>query len=63
VGYSALLKDNDAISPERLQKIKKQAIRIGDITRRLSNITQYPTKRYPGDTRIVDIQSSGNDPG
>jgi PAS domain S-box-containing protein len=61
LGYSTLFEDNEAISPEDLQKIKKQAIRIGDITRRLSNITRYKTVEYPGDTRIIDIWGSGPD--
>jgi PAS domain S-box-containing protein len=61
LGYSTLFEDNEAISPEDLQKIKKQAIRIGDITRRLSNITRYKTLEYPGDTRIIDIWGSGAD--
>jgi PAS domain S-box-containing protein len=61
LGYSTLFEDNEAVSPEDLQKIKKQAIRIGDITRRLSNITRYKTLEYPRDTRIIDIWSSGVD--
>lgn len=60
-GYSALFEDNDSIPLENLQKIKKQAIRIGDITRRLSNITQYKTVEYPGQTRIIDIWNAGSD--
>ncbi len=63
LGYSALFEDNESISTEELQKIKKQAIRIGDITKRLSNITQYKTVAYPGETRIVDIWGSGSDSG
>lgn len=62
LGYSALLEDSESISPEDLQKIKSQAIRIGHITRRLSNITHYKTVEYPGDKRIVDIWGSGSDP-
>jgi len=61
LGYSTLFEDNEAISQEDLLKIKKQAIRIGDITRRLSNITRYKTVEYPGDTRIIDIWGSGAD--
>jgi PAS domain S-box-containing protein len=61
LGYSTLFEDNEVVSPEDLQKIKKQAIRIGDITRRLSNITRYKTLEYPGDTRIIDIWGSGTD--
>lgn len=61
LGYSTLFSDNESISPEELHKIKKQAIRIGDITRRLSNITQYKTVEYPGDRRIIDIWGSGAD--
>ena len=63
LGYSTLFEDNKSFSTEELQKIKKQAIRIGDITRRLSNITQYKTVEYPGDTRIVDIWGSSCDIG
>jgi len=61
LGYSTLFEDNESISPEDLLKIKKQAIRIGDITRRLSNITRYRTVEYPCDTRIIDIWGSGPD--
>nr|NJM02378.1 hypothetical protein [Desulfobacula sp.] len=61
LGYSTLFEDNESISPGDLLEIKKQAIRIGDITRRLSNITRYKTLEYPGDTRIIDIWGSGPD--
>ncbi|MCP3874259.1 MAG: GAF domain-containing protein [Desulfobacteraceae bacterium] len=61
VGYSTLYKDSETITPEELHNIKTQASRIGDITKRLSNITHYKTVTYPGDTKIVDIWGSSND--
>ncbi len=61
LGYSTLYQDNETISPKELDKIQNQAIRIGEITRRLSNITKYKTVDYPGNTRIVDIWGSSND--
>jgi len=60
-GYSTLFEDNESIPPEDLQKIKKQALRIGDITKRLSGITRYKTVEYPGRIRIIDIWSAGSD--
>ncbi len=61
LGYSTLYQENETISPKELGKIRNQATRIGDITKRLSNITKYKTVDYPGDTRIVDIWGSSND--
>jgi len=58
LGYSSLYQDNDAISSQELNHIKAQAARIGDITKRLSNITKYKTVDYPGNTKIVDIWGS-----
>jgi len=55
MGYSTLYQDNDIISSREMKHIKAQAKRIGEITKRLSNITQYKTINYPGDTKIVDI--------
>ncbi|MCP4719307.1 MAG: hypothetical protein GY860_07600, partial [Desulfobacteraceae bacterium] len=57
MGYSELL----LMGPEpdmtgnSLNSIKSQATRLGKITKRLSNITQYKTVDYPGNTKIVDI--------
>jgi PAS domain S-box-containing protein len=61
LGYSTLYQNNDSISSRELNHIKAQAARIGEITKRLSNITQYKTINYPGDTKIVDIWGSSND--
>jgi len=61
IGYSTLYQDNESVSSLELEKIKLQATRIGDITRRLSNITQYKTVNYPGNTRIVDIWGSSKE--
>ncbi|RLC06747.1 MAG: hypothetical protein DRH34_00075 [Deltaproteobacteria bacterium] len=61
IGYSTLYQDNDSLSPRELNNIKTQAMRIGAITKKLSNITQYKTINYPGNTKIVDIWGSSND--
>ncbi len=61
LGYSTLYQDKETLSSKELDKIRNQATRIGNITRRLSNITKYKTVDYPGDTRIVDIWGSSND--
>ena len=61
LGYSTLYQDNDIISSREMNHIKTQAKRIGEITKRLSNITHYKTINYPGDTKIVDIWGSSDD--
>jgi len=61
MGYSTLYQDNDIISSREMNHIKTQAKRIGEITKRLSNITHYKTINYPGDTKIVDIWGSSDD--
>jgi len=61
IGYSTLYPDNDIISSRQMNQIKAQAKRIGEITKRLSNITQYKTINYPGNTKIVDIWGSSSD--
>ncbi|THB75673.1 MAG: GAF domain-containing protein [Desulfobacteraceae bacterium] len=58
LGYSELLmmKEEDHLPDDRrLHSIKYQAGRIENITRKLSGITQYKTKEYAGNTKIVDI--------
>jgi len=42
-----------------LNSIKSQAARLGEITKKLSNITHYKTLDYPGNTKIVDIWGAG----
>ena len=61
MGYSTLYQDNDIISSREMNHIKTKAKRIGEITKRLSNITHYKTINYPGDTKIVDIWGSSDD--
>ena len=61
LGYSTLYRSGEAVSKSELRKIEFEAKRIGDITTRLSNITQYKTVDYPGDTKIVDIWGSSNE--
>ncbi|MCP3943725.1 MAG: GAF domain-containing protein [Desulfobacteraceae bacterium] len=58
IGYAALFDSPDTITVKELERIKYQATRIGDITKRLSKITRYKTIPYPGDTKIVDIWGS-----
>ena len=61
LGYSELIMmDQDPASQlsTDLGVIKKQTIRIGAITKRLSEITKYKTLDYPGKTKIVDIWGS-----
>ena len=62
IGYSSLFKSPQDLREEDLDSIREQASRIGEITRRLANITQYKTKEYPGKTKIVDIWGSSRKP-
>ncbi len=57
LGYSELLLMGLPQEPmgNHLNAIKSQATRLGNITKKLSNITQYKTVDYPGNTKIVDI--------
>jgi PAS domain S-box-containing protein len=57
LGYSELLLMNPEsdMSYNNLNSIKSQVTRLGKITKKLSNITQYKTVDYPGNTKIVDI--------
>ena len=48
----------DAVLRRRLEGIVDQINRIGHITRRLQNLTQYRTKTYLGDTKILDLDKS-----
>ena len=60
IGYSTLYQNYESLSEHELKNIQTQAMRIGEITKRLSNITQYKTINYPGNTKIVDIWGSSN---
>ncbi len=60
LGYSDLFDPPEAITANELKQIKDQATRIGEITKRLAQITRYKTIPYPGDTNIVDIWGSSN---
>ncbi len=44
------------------QRINENAIRLGKVTRRLMNITQFETKAYIGGKKIVDIDRSSGYP-
>ncbi len=63
LGYSELLllgSGTDISETNNVSSIKTQATRLGKITRKLSNITQYKTVDYPGNTKIVDIWSAAS---
>ena len=58
LGYSELLilsSKSDDLRDNKLSSIKSQAVKLGAITKKLSNIAHYSTLDYPGDTKIVDI--------
>ena len=64
LGYSKLLMSkskSDEVRDYKLSSIKNQVTRIGEITKKISNITHYRTVEYLGRTKIVDIWSSGNE--
>ncbi len=64
LGYSELLligSKPDDLKDNKLNSIKAQATRLGEITKRLSTITQYRTLEYPGNTKIVDIWSASSE--
>ena len=64
LGYSELLligSKPDELKDNKLSSIKAQAARLGEITKKLSTITQYRTLEYPGNTKIVDIWSAGSE--
>jgi C4-dicarboxylate-specific signal transduction histidine kinase len=63
LGYAELMlmSQESDITDNRLKSIKSQATRLGKITKKLSNITQYKTVDYPGNTKIVDIWGADKD--
>jgi len=64
LGYSELLlvsSNSDDLKDNKLNSIKLQALRLGEITKKLSNIAHYCTRDYPGNTKIVDIWSASTD--
>lgn len=61
MGYASLFEPPETATTGEIKKIKHQASRIGDITKRLTRITRYKTISYPGDTQIVDIWGSSDD--
>jgi len=66
LGYSELLllgSKPDDLKDNKLISIKAQATRLGEITKKLSNITEYHTLEYPGNAKIVDIWNTGNGVG
>lgn len=64
LGYSELLllgSKSDDLKDNKLNSIKLQALKLGEITKKLSNIAHYSTRDYPGNTKIVDIWSASID--
>ncbi len=60
LGFSDLFDRPERVTVLELEQIKGEASRIGDITKRLSNITRYKTMPSPGDRKIVDIWGSSS---
>ena len=49
-------------SPLRLvETIEKESERMASIIRRLSKLTEYTTKTYVGNARIIDLDSVSDD--
>ncbi len=64
-GYCSLAReDNDSGKPidKWFAGVHEQAMRIGDITRKLMSITQYETRSYSQGTRIIDIDQASESP-
>ncbi|MBW1858607.1 MAG: response regulator [Deltaproteobacteria bacterium] len=43
---------------EKIKTIEEQTTKMGEITRRLTEITRYETEDYIGSTRIIDIEKA-----
>ena len=41
-----------------LEKLKEQAVRVGNITKKLMTITKYETRDYVGEKKIIDIDKA-----
>lgn len=64
VGYTDfLLSMNTVDNPDTkpLSKIKEAVEKLGNLTRKLQNITRIKTKDYIGSRKIVDIEGSSKD--
>ena len=44
-----------------LEKMREQIERIEMLTRKLTHITKYETKAYPGGERIIDIDQAASE--
>ncbi|MBA4387904.1 MAG: hypothetical protein C0404_07975 [Verrucomicrobia bacterium] len=47
---------------DELNALKSAAERISEIVQKIGSIKQYKTKKYAGDTRILDINGSSSEP-
>lgn len=64
LGYSEFLllsSKSDDLKDNKLNSIQLQALKLGEITKKLSNIAHYSTRDYPGNIKIVDIWSASID--
>lgn len=60
-GYAELLLEEMPRNVDNygfMTKIKDQADRMADMTRKLQNITRYETMDYPGGLKVIDIEKS-----
>lgn len=63
LGYAELLRkvvptDHEASRP--VDRVYNEARRVADIVRKIGRITEYKTKEYIGNTRIVDLDEASN---
>ncbi len=62
MGFSDLLLEDisdNSIQNSNIKEIKKQAEKLGEITRKLMTITQYKTKDYLN-SEIIDLEAASN---
>lgn len=62
MGFSDLLLEDisdNSIQNSNIKEIKKQAEKLGEITRKLMTITQYKTKEYLN-SEIIDLDAASN---
>jgi response regulator RpfG family c-di-GMP phosphodiesterase len=48
---------------EFLQQIQSETQRVGELTKRIMNVSRYRTKRYAGNRQIVDIERASETSG
>ena len=59
-----LMEDGDVSSPQMvdLKTVISNLERVSELTRKMSGITRYASKKYVGDVQIIDIEKASADP-